>query len=217
MFPLKSYRVTYPYGVKNARYAKGYHTGVDLVSDEYTIYCAVSGTVIVARYAPGQGADPAGWGNYIIVRCGQYDVIYAHLSSCSVTDGQQVTGGAVIGKMGSTGQSTGLHLHFEVRKGSWTNIQDIDPLKWLEGEKRFMDLILVGRGPDERAAGYLADYLKAPVSCLDAVKHDDIEAAQNVYMVGGSIKPVDRAILISGKDRFETCQKVLEFIARGGK
>lgn len=86
-----------------------------------------------------------------------------------------------------------------------------------EEEKGFMDLILVGRGPDERAAGYLSDYLQAPVAYLDATKETDIDAAQNVYVVGGNQKPVDRAILLSGGDRYATCARVLDFIAKGGK
>lgn len=93
--------------------------------------------------------------------------------------------------------------------------QRIEELK--RGGKRFMDLILVGRGPDERAAGYLSDYLQAPVAYLDAAKQSDIEAAQKVYVVGGNQKPVDRAILLSGGDRYATCARVLDFIARGGK
>ena len=85
------------------------------------------------------------------------------------------------------------------------------------GGKGFMDFILVGRGPDERAAGYLSDYLEAPVAYLDATKQTDIDAAQNVYVVGGNKKPVDRAFLLSGGDRYATCAKVLDFIAKGGK
>lgn len=85
------------------------------------------------------------------------------------------------------------------------------------GGKGFMDIILVGRGPDERAAGYLSDYLQAPVAYLDATKQTDIDATQNVYVVGGNQKPVDRAILISGGDRYATCARVLDFIMKGGK
>lgn len=86
-----------------------------------------------------------------------------------------------------------------------------------EEVKRIMDLILVGRGPDERAAGYLADYLQAPLAYLDAVKQTDIKTVQNIYIVGGNQQPVERAFLFSGKDRYETCQNVLDFIANGGR
>lgn len=80
----------------------------------------------------------------------------------------------------------------------------------------FMDLILVGRGPDERAAGYLADYLNAPVAYMDAVKQVDIDSARNVYQVGGA-KQFNKAILIAGTDRYATAQAVLDFIKDGGK
>jgi len=220
LVPLKDYRITYPYGVRNARYSKGYHTGVDLASSDYMVYAASSGSVLEARWAPGNGEDPNGWGNYILIQSkdGQHEMIYAHLASIKVTRDQQVEEGTILGIMGSTGQSTGPHLHFEVRKAPWNNQNDIDPFQWLkgEGEKGFMELILVGQGPDERAAGYLSDYLKAPVAYLDAVKQSDIEAAQKVYVVGGSNKLIERAILISGNDRFATCQRVLDFIAKGG-
>lgn len=83
------------------------------------------------------------------------------------------------------------------------------------GVSKVENLILVGRGADERAAGYLADYLKAPVLYLDRVTPEYLNAAKNIYVVGGSNKPIDRAILISGADRYETCRKVLDFIRKG--
>ena len=214
MIPLMNYRITQLYGVKNSRYFKGYHTGVDMVSEDLKIYAATAGTVIEARYAPGEGADPAGWGNYVVVRTydGQYDMLYAHLASLEVSTGPNITEGTILGQIGSTGQSTGPHLHFEVRKGSWQNLNDIDPLQWLvQIDKKFTNLILTQYGPDERAAGYLADYLKAPVVYLDSVKISDIDAAKYVYQVGGA-KKYEKATLLSGLDRFETCQAVLNFI-----
>lgn len=45
MMPLKDARVTYPYGVKNSRYIKGYHTGIDLASSDYTIRAVAAGTI----------------------------------------------------------------------------------------------------------------------------------------------------------------------------
>ena len=76
------------------------------------ILAAASGTVIVAKSSGFNG----GYGEMIII---QHDngtqTLYAHLSSVKVSVGQQVNRGDVIGGMGSTGRSTGPHLHFEVR------------------------------------------------------------------------------------------------------
>lgn len=83
------------------------------------------------------------------------------------------------------------------------------------GGKTVENMILVGRGPDERAAGYLADYLKAPVLYLDVVQQEYLDAAKKIYVVGGTNKPVERAILLSGADRYATCQRVLDFIRTG--
>ena len=83
------------------------------------------------------------------------------------------------------------------------------------GDKRVEHMILVGRGPDERAAGYLADFLKAPVLYLDGVGQEYLNAAKKIYVVGGAYKPIERAILLSGSDRYATCQRVLDFIRTG--
>ncbi|WP_242837414.1 peptidoglycan recognition protein family protein [Desulfitobacterium metallireducens] len=83
------------------------------------------------------------------------------------------------------------------------------------GDIQLKNLILVGHGPDERAAGYLADFLKAPVAYLDAIQADDLNSAQNIYVIGGSVKPLERATLISGATRYDTCQKVIDFIHTG--
>lgn len=133
--PLKEYVITQPYGKKNAAYSKGYHTGIDLAARgmDKSIYSVSSGKVIRARFSGGKGgADPTGWGNYVIIRSGEYDIIYAHLASVSVTQGMTVSTGDRIGIQGSTGNSTGPHLHFEVRHGEWTLKRDIDPMEYLE-------------------------------------------------------------------------------------
>jgi murein DD-endopeptidase MepM/ murein hydrolase activator NlpD len=70
----------------------------------------------------------SGYGNCIIVQHkNDFQTLYGHLSRINVDDGQQVKTGDVIGKVGSTGRTTGPHLHYEVRKGG----KPINPVKFL--------------------------------------------------------------------------------------
>mgnify|MGYP000925138674 CR=1 FL=1 len=66
----------------------------------------------------------SGWGNRIVVDSGIYKAAYNHLQSMSVVAGQTVTAGQVIGAVGTTGYSTGCHLHFS----TWVNGQITDPM-----------------------------------------------------------------------------------------
>ncbi|MHA6251824.1 murein hydrolase activator EnvC family protein [Oceanobacillus sp. CAU 1775] len=96
------------------------HNGIDIARpSNYNILAAESGVVTaVGSYA--------GFGNRIeIQHSNGLKTLYAHLSSMQVQVGQQVSRGQVIGIMGSTGNSTGIHLHFEVRKnGALQNPMD---------------------------------------------------------------------------------------------
>ena len=72
--------------------------------------------------------DGFGYGNRVMIDHGNgFVTLYAHLSSISVGVGQTVNRGDVVGRMGSTGRSTGTHLHFEIRKGGVL----VDPLGYL--------------------------------------------------------------------------------------
>jgi murein DD-endopeptidase MepM/ murein hydrolase activator NlpD len=91
------------------------HTGIDISTNR-------SGDPVVAT-ADGQvaymGYEPTGFGNYIIIRHPHgFYTRYAHLLSFRVETGQQVKQGDTIGYIGSTGRSTGPHLHYEVHIGS---------------------------------------------------------------------------------------------------
>ncbi|WP_438304915.1 transglycosylase family protein [Streptomyces sp. HUAS TT11] len=114
-----------PYHAAGGAWSKGYHTGVD--------FPVPTGTSVKA-VAPGH-VVAAGWGGsfgyQVVIRHadGRYTQ-YAHLSAISVKDGQSVVGGQRIGRSGSTGNSTGPHLHFEVRTGPAFG-SDIDPLAYL--------------------------------------------------------------------------------------
>lgn len=95
----------------------GYHTGIDFASaNNSPIYSWKSGTVVFAGVQ-------SGYGNTVIVDHGNgIQTLYAHASSVLVKKGQAVSAGEVIAKVGSTGNSTGPHLHFEVRvNGNHTN------------------------------------------------------------------------------------------------
>jgi len=89
------------------------HQGVDYRARHGTpVYAVANGTVISARYS-------GGWGNEIRIRHSSGLVTqYAHLSSMRVRGGQKVSRGQVIGKVGSTGRSTGSHLHFGLLSGN---------------------------------------------------------------------------------------------------
>lgn len=92
-----------------------FHTGIDIADGDCygaTIVASKGGTVEWAGY------DDSGYGNYVIIDHGDgYKTLYGHCSSVYVSQGQQVSQGQSICGIGSTGQSTGNHLHFEVRTG----------------------------------------------------------------------------------------------------
>lgn len=102
------------------------HAGIDMASPTGTeIVAAAGGRVIQAGWS-------GGYGNYTCLDHGQVDgqrlsTCYGHQQKIMVSPGQQVAAGEVIGHVGSTGASTGPHLHFEVRLGG----RPVDPLPWI--------------------------------------------------------------------------------------
>ena len=149
MLPLKNMRISQEYGVINPKrkYAKGYHPGLDGVADgkDKGVYDIGTGVILLARFAPGRGgANPPGWGNYVIVRQEDaHDVLYAHLAQVAVTQGQRVRPGDKLGLQGATGNVSAAHLHLEIWRGSWTDRNDINPADYLgidnkPGEVRYL-------------------------------------------------------------------------------
>lgn len=121
-----STKITSNYGYRLHPIYKTYklHSGIDIgASSGSSIVAAESGTVLLASYGYN-----GGYGNYIIINHGNgLTTRYAHCSSLSVSAGQSVTRGQVIAAVGSTGDSTGPHLHFEVR----LNGTSYDPLNYV--------------------------------------------------------------------------------------
>ena len=113
-FPAPSYtRVSSRYGYRSS----GFHGGVDLAAPGGSpILAARAGKVLTATYHYS-------YGNYVIVdHGGGISTLYAHASKLLVKKGQTVKKGQQIAKVGTTGNSTGNHLHFEVRiNGKRTN------------------------------------------------------------------------------------------------
>jgi murein DD-endopeptidase MepM/ murein hydrolase activator NlpD len=90
------------------------HTGLDFAAAIGTpIYASGNGTVRTAQY------EQSGYGNCVVISHGYgYQTLYGHMSRMNVRPGQKINRGDIIGYIGSTGKSTGPHLHYEVIKGS---------------------------------------------------------------------------------------------------
>ena len=109
--PLKSAIVSSTFGARESEYQNinGYHTGIDLACESGTwITCAMEGIVEVAK-------NEGDYGKHLKIRCNNITTLYAHCSKLYVDEGQIVAQGQKIAKVGSTGNSTGPHLHFEIR------------------------------------------------------------------------------------------------------
>ncbi|WP_409368037.1 murein hydrolase activator EnvC family protein [Lysinibacillus sp. 38-6] len=124
-------RLTSPYGWRNLGAGPEFHYGVDLANKTGTPIWAASDGVV--SYA----APLSSYGNVVILTHsidGQiYTTVYAHLSAFNVSVGDEVSQGQQIAAMGSTGRSTGPHLHFEIHIGSWQGqaVGSVNPLKYI--------------------------------------------------------------------------------------
>ncbi|MEV0153588.1 peptidoglycan DD-metalloendopeptidase family protein [Micromonospora sp. NPDC050686] len=121
VIPMKGAEITSCYGQRWGTL----HAGIDFAMPAGTpIHAAAAGTVVKA----GDAGD--GYGNSVFVDHGNgYLTHYAHQSRLVVSEGDQVSAGELIGYEGSTGDSTGPHLHFEVHQGGMWN--QIDPAPFL--------------------------------------------------------------------------------------
>lgn len=114
--------ITSTFGIRESSNQKisGYHTGTDIAANQGTeILSAMSGTVILV-------SEEGDYGKHVKVQDGDLITLYAHCSEILVKEGQKVNKGETIAKVGSTGNSTGPHLHFEIRyQNRYVNPQEI--------------------------------------------------------------------------------------------
>lgn len=133
----QTFSISSPFGYREDPFTGeiDYHNGTDIAAPNGTqILAAAAGTVTIANGIDSWGG---GYGYHIKIDHGNgLETLYAHCSAICVTPGQQVQQGEVIGFVGSTGNSTGNHLHFEV----WVNEENSDAMIFFETKamKRWM-------------------------------------------------------------------------------
>jgi murein DD-endopeptidase MepM/ murein hydrolase activator NlpD len=129
--PIKNGKITTPYNKKGKMWKSGFHTGVDFAVPEGTeIVATVDGKVLVNNWGKAYGTQ-------LVVECKVNEkkvwMIYAHLSKLLVKTGDKIIKGQAIAKSGNTGNSSGPHLHFEVRNNiRWSAGEPVDPKDVLE-------------------------------------------------------------------------------------
>ncbi|MCD8502781.1 MAG: M23 family metallopeptidase [Bacillaceae bacterium] len=124
IFPAAEGRISSHYGKRRDPFTwrSSFHTGTDIAAPLNTpIFAAADGTVTFA-------GRNGGYGETIIIEHGNtYETLYAHLNRIDVEVGDEVSKGDIIGGMGTTGRSTGVHLHYEVKR----NGDRVDPYVYM--------------------------------------------------------------------------------------
>ncbi len=137
--PLDDYRVTSDYGRRThpiSGASNSYHSGIDMAAPQGSpVYAIAPGKVVTSQFNNS-------YGFYIVIAHDidydgndDYFSLYAHNSELLVAVGDQVSGGQQIAKVGSTGNSTGPHLHFEIREGTNSRNNAVDPNPFIEAIK----------------------------------------------------------------------------------
>ena len=140
--PLEDIRLTSAYGERNhpiLRQRRRHH-GVDLAAPTGTpVYATADGRVSQAEWF-------SSYGKYVrIEHGGEMHTRFAHLSSYTVAEGDQVKKGDLIGYVGSTGRSTGPHLHYEVRVAN----ESVNPIPYMTPQYASIDEVDGARGGSE--------------------------------------------------------------------
>ena len=123
--PLDYLTVTSPYGYRQDPFTKcrRFHDGIDAIGVNGYTYSMLPGRVTTVRHGN------TGYGNYVVIDHGNLRCLYGHLSEIYAKEGAMVQAGAVVGVVGSSGRSTGPHLHLQLQRLSAGNVwTSVDPL-----------------------------------------------------------------------------------------
>jgi murein DD-endopeptidase MepM/ murein hydrolase activator NlpD len=116
----------------NGAFYPHFHTGLDIIGPlDAPVHAAADGVVALSTATQDNGGHLTGYGNYVMIAHPDgFFTLYGHLNTVAVKEGQVVHQGEIIGQEGSTGMSTGPHVHFEIR----LNGQFLDPTPFLAGQ-----------------------------------------------------------------------------------
>lgn len=155
-YPLKYIQINSCFGYRKDPFTKGlrFHNGIDLESSHDPVLAMFDGYIL------NIGTNSTS-GNYVTLQCGDYSICYCHLSRITVIAGAKVSAGDVIGITGSTGRSTGDHLHISCRyRGSIRNPYSL--LEYITTTKEICVRILTAKDSStDNKEGFIAYYAEA--------------------------------------------------------
>lgn len=177
VFPLNNMKITSPYGI--TRSDGTVHKGLDVISTsgDRMVKAIQSGVV------RGTLVDPTGFGNYVSIQHADGTrVLYCHLEEFRCRAGDNIKAGDVIGIEGETGNTTGIHLHLELRETDYTPNKHINIANYLGIENKLGDVITLEIpltkeqkiqivknkvGYDDNTCKYIFDFYKYGNEALD--------------------------------------------------
>ncbi len=213
-YTAQGWRVTSPFGWRKHPItgAMSHHNGTDFGDKPagYPIRTPFPGLVTAAQYYPSRG-------NTVVVRIdrpqGAVKQLFQHLQAFRCSPGSRVQAGDVVGLNGSTGDSSGAHLHYELRYDGnpWGGVWG-DPAKFEMEVFELKVAIVVNALVDILIVEPLAKHLDAPIFLREACGQLN---AEKVIVAGGDAKIFERpgaeVVDLSGTDRWETAAKVGEY------
>lgn len=193
--------LAWPLAVNTYTWSRGFssggHLGIDLACSTGTpVYAAAAGTVsaTVTVCSVGDQGCGGGWGNHLdIDHGGGIKTKYAHLTTVSVALNATVTKGQLIGYSGTTGHSTGPHLHFEV----WENGVRVNPMAFLPannttagGNKGFWDTVVNGGSGSSSSGGF-----SSSADALAGAPQTPLGESERRSFFGGGVWGIGRQLL----------------------